>query len=322
MARGVFKFSTAAVTLLAGLLAGCHPAPPPEPPPSTKPVELLKKPAIDLSRGGAGFPLAATTMPSNPWALRSALEKGYDRRLVDPTLTRVDLRPGFAPGAIERLAINLTGNTVRPDFVPQNPPKDAKPAGRLQVEQLEDLADPLKYATYAAGMRLMASDAELELIPDGHDEYLLNLVNCRDGQATFELSVDALQQSLANGVTIKRSPAFMIDSVDLSLSSANERSLAADVLVHAKVLFVPATFRLTGRLDVDADFNVHFLNLLATGTDPAGMLVAQLVQTKLDKVNGKAAPLLKFPGDQIKVDALQIHLSDILTVRVGLEGTR
>ena len=301
-------------------MAGCHCASPP--PPATRPVEILKKPAINLSRGGAGFPVATSTPPQTIDDLRTALTKGYDQRLEHPELTKIDIQPGAKPATLRLLSIDLTGNTVRPSFVPKNPPKDSKPVGTLYADRVIYIADPLRYDTYAAGMRLEAKNAELEMIPAGEDTLALNLVDCHTGRAIFDLSVEDLRQSLSSGVNIKRSPAFMIDSVDLSLSSTNSHSLSANVLVHSRVLFVPATFRLTGRIDIDPQFNVHFIDLLAEGTDPTGMLVADVVQQKLDKVNGKAAPLLKMPGDKIHVSSFSIDLTNALRIEVGLAGTR
>ena len=76
------------------------------------------------------------------------------------------------------------------------------------------------------------------------------------------------------------------------------------------------------RADVDEQFNIHFSSLKAEGDDPSGAVLAGLVQGKLDVLNNKAAPLLKLPGDKVRVKDLRITLDNALTVDVQFEGTR
>src|SRR4051812_38723656 len=86
---------------LAAASAGCKSKPtadiqtgPPVPPP----VQMMEKPAIDLSRGGGGFPLATNSVPFTAPDIAEALRKGYAERLESPELIRVDVVPGSGPG--------------------------------------------------------------------------------------------------------------------------------------------------------------------------------------------------------------------------------
>lgn len=306
-----------------GFVAGCRCN---KPPPTPQPA-LLKRPAIDLTHGGGGFPLDTDTLPADSKALLAALNAAYQARLVQPANVKiaVDVVPGHAGplAPLDLLDIDLTGSSVREDYVPKDGlKKDTAPLGTLQVRELRYQADPLKYQNYTAGMRMTARDAELAVTPTNDGKLSLSLTDCRTGRARLEISIDSLRQSLQEGVKIKRSLAFMIDSVDLNMSSDGPHSIAVDVLVRSRVLLVPATFHMTARADIDSDFNVHFSELSAAGADPTGKIVAQIVQSRLDKVNNRTAQLLKLPGDKIRVSDFEIKLDKTLTVDVAFVGTK
>ncbi|MGC4032370.1 MAG: hypothetical protein QM754_11685 [Tepidisphaeraceae bacterium] len=285
------------------------------------PVQMLNKPAIDLSRGGGGFPLATKTVPMSKSDLTAALTAGYAERLENADAIKLDIAEGPAVGWLNRLVIDISGSAVRPDFVPKSQPKVAEPVAYLRVHDMQYIADPLKYQHFTASMRLETLNAVLGILPAGDGTYGLSLVNCQAAHARLELSMDGLRQSLAAGIKTKQSAAFQIDAVDLALNSDDPRSLLADVTVHARLLLIPADFRIKGRIDVDDAFNVHFSQLDATGTNPAGKIVAGVVQGKLDKLNNKAAPLLKLPGDKIKLSDLAMTVGESLVIDAELVGT-
>ena len=318
--RAIIGVAVALATLGASSGCRCRPTSDAHADVVARPVEILKKPAIDLSRGGAGFPLATTTAPTSATDVAEALRAGYIERLESPQWVRVDVTPGAKAGSLGRILIDISGSAVRSDFTPKPQPKQNDPVGVLHAGVLRYVADPLHYQHFTAGMRLEATGAALAVLPAGDGTFGLSLTDCRTGHASLTLSMDGLRESLAKGVQVKQSVAFMIDSIELALASDDARSLEADVAVHARVLLIPADFRLTGRIDVDDDFNVHFTKLNAAGLDPAGKVIAGIVQTRLDKLNDKAAPLLKLPGDRIKLSGLSMFVGDALTIEADLVG--
>ena len=309
----------AAVMMAAAVGAGCR-ARPKTVVEVPKPSELLKKPAIDLSHGVAAFPLATTTQPTTAKAMAAALHDGYAKRLESPEKISIDAKPGLLVGEYKRIWIDISGSQVRADFSPKAPPKESEAIGYVTANTLRYTADPLKYQHFSAGMRLDVRKARLGIMPAGDGTFGMALYDCEDAHANLTLSMAGMRDTFAKGVESKNSMAFMIDGVELSLASENPRSLSADVIVSARLLLIPAKFRLTGRLDIDDAFNVHFSNLNATGLDPTGKVVAGVVQSKLDKMNNKAAPLLKMPGDRIKISEFQMKLGEMLTIDVDLVG--
>jgi hypothetical protein len=311
---------------MAGLLgAGCRSnraAPPVQRPPTTTgPVQVINKPAIDLSRGGASFPLDTTTAPQTIDELVAALTNAYTNRLEDGKHVKIAAR-GESVHDLDTLDIDLTNSAVKASFAPKEQPKSVRAMPFMNVGHLRYVADPLKYQHYAASMVLQAENAELALVP-GEDQKLgLSLVDCSRGSAHIHIDVDDLRESITAGAKLKGTKAFAIEGIELSLRSDFPRSIEAELLVKSRVLLIPAKFKLTGRADVDADFNVRFSNLNAQGQDPSGALIAGVVQGKLDKLNNKAAPLLKLPGDRIRVTDLKLTVDQSITIDVKVAGSR
>lgn len=318
------------VTLSAVLLAlatGCRSRPTAMgdlPAPTTQPVEILQKPAVDLARGGAGFPLDSVTPPASIAQLRQQLTAAYLARLEDSPSVKV-VAHGVSLSQLDLLEIDLTGSRVKGTIAPKpqdDPRAKITATPFMEVATLRYLADPLKYRGYDASMTLEAADARLALMPDPAGRLTLALYDCRQGKARISMELDDLERGLAAAVRMRGGFATQIKSIRIRLLSESTRTLEAELTIHASVLAVPTTLRLIGRADVDNNFNVHFTSLAAAGNDPSGAVIAAFVQAKLDRINNKAAPLLKLPGDKIRVTDLNITLDRRLTVDISFAGSR
>ncbi|MBC7783952.1 MAG: hypothetical protein H7144_08930 [Burkholderiales bacterium] len=312
------------ICAVAGLLAGCRSAPrsmPATTAPTAPPVEVMRRPAIDLTRGGAGFPLDLTLPPKSLDELTTGLERAYAARLEGTQNIRITA-DGDSVTDLRSLEIDLTNSSVRPNYTPLSQVENAKYAQFMHVKKLRYVADPLKYQNYAASMVLEANDADLALTASDDKKLALALTNCSTGSARLTIDLRDLESGLAAGSRLRSTMAFGIDSIGLQLRSSTKQTLEAVLTINARVLMLPARFRLTGRADIDDQFRVHFTNLNAEGDDPAGAMVAAVVQGKLDKLNNRAAPLLKLPGDRIHIDDLQFMLDSNLRINIQFSGQK
>lgn len=311
------------LALLAGALVGCRAGNRPLPvtaPPTTRPVEVLKKAAVDLTKGGAGFPLQSQHAPQSVEELVGALRGAYVSRLESADTVRVNAE-GSTVRHLRSLSIDLSDGAVAGSFVPKSTSDQAKATPFLHVDRLSYVADPLRYQTYAASLVLQAEDARMALVRGADKNLTLAMYDCREGRATLAIGLEDLERGLAAGARLRGSLAFAIHSVQVRMRSQSPHALEAELTVNTRVLMVPARFRLTGREDVDENFNIHFTHLKAQGDDPGGAVLAGVVQGKLDLLNNKAAPLLKLPGDRIRVTDLRLTLDSRLTVDVKFAGS-
>ncbi len=312
------------VAMLACLFAGCRAKPKPFPvttAPTTKPVEILKKPAIDLSRSGAGFPLETTDSPTSILSLKESLQAGYKKRLTDESPILLDIA-GEDINHLDRLHVNLSDAAVRAGYQPANLPEPRRLDTFARVKDLIYTADPMNFNTYTGSMIMQAADADLGLVKDSSNKLYLVLKDCSAGSAQLKIDLRNLEKGLASGTRVRGLIGFTIDSVGIDVRSQSEQSIEAVFTIEARVLMIPAKFRLTGRADVDNDFRILFSHLSAEGDDPTGAMIAALVQARLDKLNNKAAPLLRLPGDRIRITDFSIKIENELVIDVKFAGTK
>jgi hypothetical protein len=319
---------TAACLVSLALLAGCQSRPSAARSAAMQtPIGYIKRPAIDLSHGGAGFPVKSpakgSAVPANPADLAAQVKAAYADRLVNGG-TVVVTAEGDSPRRLDRLAIDLTGSTVKSELM--NRTASPVPGGtpsKLHVRRLEYVADPLKYESFTAGITLEIDSADLAILPQTDGNHTLALYDCARGRARLHIS----ESDLASGLLavakakFKNNLTFGITGIDVRLQSDRSNTLAADVDVHARLLFVPATIRLHGRV-ATAGNNVLFTELEARGGDPGGAIAAGFVQEKLDSFNRKIARLLKLPGDKVHVTELAFRVQERLTIDVKFAGTK
>lgn len=311
------------VALLLVAMVGCRAGNRPMPvtaAPTTKPVEVLKKAAIDLTKGGAGFPLNSDVAPGTVDELVESIRSAYADRLESASTLQVRAE-GASIERLQGLSIDLTNSSVSGSFIPKASSEHVRATPFLQVDKLCYVADPLRYQNYAASMVMEARDARMALVKGEEKNLSLAMYDCREGSARLAIDLKDLERGLAAGAKLRGSLAFAINSIQVRMRSESPQTLEAELTVNTRVLMLPARFRLTGRADVDENFNVHFTHLQAHGDDPGGAMLAGVVQGKLDKLNNKAAPLLKLPGDRIHVTDLRLTLDTRLTVDVKFAGS-
>lgn len=291
--------------------------------PTTRPVEVLQKPVLDLTRSGVGFPLDTDLIPSSVSELSMLLQQAYQTRLGTDAHIKVGVQ-GSNVHDLDRLEVDLSGHRIHGSLL-SRPREDTRPKivgmAYARVSELVYRADPLNYPGYSASMILQATNARMALIPDPQQNLLLTMYDCASGRARIRIGLNDLERGLVALLRARRGWAAQVRSIGVRLTSQSPCNLSGDLKIELMILGLPATFHLVGRLDVDAGSNLHFTSLSAFGQNPGGALVAAFVQTKLDQLNNKAVPLFKLPGDRVRVTNLLIQLDQNLTIDVEFKGS-
>ena len=105
-----------------------------------------------------------------------------------------------------------------------------------------------------------------------------------------------------------------VDNVKLSLSSSGPRSLAAEVRLRGKKLFMSATLRITGAVDLDEELNARISGLDCTGEGAIASVACGFLKPHLDKLNGRVFPLMSLPLGEVRLRDVRVTVADKLSV--------
>jgi hypothetical protein len=302
-----------------GLMSGCaatrHPAPHvlATTQPATRPV-VAGKPMIDFSKGAAGFPIVGHLPLNSKENFVAELTGGYAARVVLPTTRPAVVAEGNFPH-LDSLNIDLSDGTIRTSYRPTSLKSVRKMVPIATVKSLSYTAAPLHYDDASQSLKITASDAKLSLVQGRGDKEVLVMTDASEGEAHFFVSLADLRTIVRDVADDDAEKAvFFVTDTKLTMTSDNPRSLQLTVEVRGFWLLVPADITVTGRIDVDGDFNATLSHLSCTGIEVGGPLLAGFINTALKKYQGKVMPLAAFPGDKLKMRDLHIGVDDALHI--------
>lgn len=258
------------------------------------------------------FPLFSKTPPQSAEELRDQLNASLARavRLRQPPVEVV--APEFP--RIETLTISLDGAALTEK--PAQPNFTTKKRGReIRVERLTISGRGVDIRGATADMNLGATEVRLIEAINSDDEVVLLFDGAESGQfdasaakSAIEALIEAFakQQAAAQGVSIER--------VTLDLQQRSERSIAAEVRVRARKLFVGATVRITAQLDLDERLNARLSNLRCQGEGALGTFACGVLSPHLERVNGTEFPLSALPLAQLRVQNVQMNVGERVSV--------
>jgi hypothetical protein len=312
--QNISVWAIAALAVFVGCQANHHPAghvittqPAAKPVPTTKPM-------VDFSKGAAGFPLAGKLPLDSRSNFVSELIGGYADRVILPTSQPAVVAEGQYPN-LDALNINLSDGTIRTSYRPTSLKSVHKIEPIATVKYLSYNASPLHYDDASQSLKITASDVKLSLIRGRGDKAVLVMTDASEGQAHFFVTLADLNTIVRDATDDNAGEAvFFVRDTKLTMTSENPRSLESKIEVRGFWLLIPTDITLTGRIDVDQNFNAKFSHLSCTGTDVGGPLLAKFIDGALKKYEGKVMPLAAFPGDKLKMRDLHITVDDALHV--------
>lgn len=280
-----------------------------------KPV-VGTRPLIDFARGAGGFPLSEDALPDSRDELVASLTDEYQARVtIEP-----DVAPVVATGSdypnLETLVVDLSGGKIKSAYRPST----FKAVGRLQrrVLHVDDLfytATPLQYVDGRTNLRIIAHDVTLGLLHGRAEQAALVMTDAKDGVVHFEVPLEDLRSMFKVSAKTGGSRAgYSVSDVQMKLMSDDSRSLTCELRVRGIWVLLPTAFKLTGRIDIDDQFNAHLSNITCKGEDVGGALLAGFIDNALKKYDGRVMPLASFPGGRIKIRDVKISVDDSLRI--------
>jgi len=258
------------------------------------------------------FPLFTAALPSSAPDLERLLNESL-QRVFETESDPVTVRDHSYPH-LEVINISLDGAQLRSD--PPRPPVSAGTASpALKVDQLVLSASPLSLGPASIDLAISARDVQLGQAKDSKGQILLSIENAGDGHAAISATpadLEAFITRLAQDQGNKQG--ITIDSVQLKVRQESEHSLAAEVRLHARKLFLRASVTVTGQLDLDNQLNLKVSDLKCIGDGGIATLACGILTPYLEKIEGRKFPLMSLALGEIRLRDVRLDVGDKLSV--------
>jgi hypothetical protein len=260
------------------------------------------------------IPLAANKLPSSREELSHAIEEAL-RRYVNKSGPLVQVRARVFP-YLDELLINL--DRARFDSAPPAPPPlvgETKPA--FEAALIKVSAQNISVRGVPANVQIEARDVVLQKSDDANGQAVLLPQKVRDGRVSISAAQLDLEQALAAFIDREAlTHGISIEQVRLAIRERGRRSLAAEVRVQARKLFLRAKIDIYGRLDIDDVFIARLSQLQCRSTGAVGTRACAVLQPHLDRFEGKAFSLKSLPLGNTQLHDLRLAVTDTVEMTV------
>lgn len=258
------------------------------------------------------FPLKTATLPANASDLARLLNESL-RDLFDLTSDPVELQEVSYPH-LATLVVSLDGAQL-PTQAPSLPSLAGKPSPAVTIDSFVVNGSGLSVGPASIDFALTARGVVLDQAadPDGHVVLLLN--KAAEGHVEISASLADLEALIAEvAKTEAGKHGVTIDRVQLSLRSKSPSSLAAEVRLRAKKLFLSTSLRVTGQLDLDKELNARVSGLECTGDGAIASVACGVLKPHLQKLDGREFPLMSLPMGEVRLRDVRIGVGDKLSI--------
>ncbi len=264
------------------------------------------------------FPLNTEAFPATADELSRRLNDSL-RHLFGLTADPVSLQGKSYP-QLESLVVSLDGARL-PEQPPPKPSPTGTPQPALTIDSFRVTASPFSVGPAQLEFELNAQRVDLRQAKDRDGNVLLLLQNADNGRVEISIAISDLEALIAAVATTEAGKhGVNIDSVQLSLRSRNPRSLAAEVRLRAKKLFVSASLRITAQLDLDDQLNAKLSGLDCTGDGAIASMACGVLKPHLQKLDGREFALMSLPLGEVRLRDVRIAVNDRLSVTAEFGG--
>jgi hypothetical protein len=258
------------------------------------------------------FPLYTATFPSSASDLERLLNHSL-QRIFSVEAEPVSIRDASYPH-LEEIRVSLDGARLRSN-PPRTPSVSDKISTALQVDRLSLSALALSVGPATIDLSLTARTVNFAEGRDSDEQVVLSLENAADGKMELSIAqtdLEALIAKLAQNQASKQG--ITIDGVQLKLRQESAHSLAAEVHLRARKLFLSASIRVTGQLDLDDQLNLRISDLNCTGDGGTATLACGILKPYFQKIDGREFPLMSLPLGEIRLRDVRLTVGGKLFV--------
>jgi hypothetical protein len=264
------------------------------------------------------FPLEDKTFPANAAALRDALEKSL-RRVVHPSGQMVTVEEKQYP-ELAAIRVSLDGANA----IEGPPPRPEALVGAvepgLQVAHFEISGRSILIRRAKVDLSCTARDVRLGQGRDKKGNVVLLLQDAAEGKLEVSVASADLEALLLAGAKAEAAKqGVTVERARIELRSRSARALDAVVHLQAKKLFLSASLRISGSVEVDQQLNARLTDLECSGNGTLGTLACGFIAPHLARFNGREFSLMALPLGDVKLRELRIEAGRELrlTARFG-----
>lgn len=258
------------------------------------------------------FPLNSKDFPQSASDFERAMEESLRRyiRKEGPIVT-VSSRvfPYF-----DEIAINLDGARIDSAVpAPVRATGETKEACEAAFVTLS--ARNILVQGVPISVRMEARDVVFHKGQEESGEVLLIVRKAREGHVVVSAAQLHLENMIAETARAQAGKTGVtVENVRLALRARGARSLAADVKLQARKLFLRAEIDIYGQLDITDDFVARVSQLKCKGDGAIGSLACGVLEPHLQKLNGRTFPLMSLPLGEIQLRDVRIAVADTVQV--------
>jgi hypothetical protein len=260
------------------------------------------------------IPLAGNKLPSSREELARAIEDAL-RRYVTKTGPIVEVRSRVFP-YLDEVAINLDGARFdQPPALPTALLGEKKPAFEAAVVKLS--AQNIAVRGIQANLQIEAHDVVLQRADDANGQTVLLPQKVRDGHVTISAAQLNLEDAIARFIEREaEAQGIVIEQVRLAVRERGPRSLAAEVRIQARKLFLRAKIDISARLDIDDVFVARLSQLQCRSSGVIGTRACSMLQPHLERFEGQAFSLKSLPLGNSELHDLRLAVTDTVEITV------
>jgi hypothetical protein len=258
------------------------------------------------------FPLNTGTFPNTSVQLANQLNdslRQHFRLTADPVKIQEIAYPHLAS-----IEVSLDGADLK-EQPPAIPEVRGEAVPALTVDRFKASGQRMAVGPAAIDFGLEADDVDLRRALDAKGNVLLLLHTARQGRIETSIATADLEALIAKVAAAEaRKHGVAVDNVQLFLRSSGSRSLAAEVRLRGKKLFMSASLRITGQLDLDGQLNARISGLDCVGEGAIASVACGFLKPHLETLEGRVFPLMSLPIGEVRLRDVRIAVGDRLSV--------
>jgi len=255
------------------------------------------------------LPISGETFPVTAQELSTALERGFSAGGISaPAITAEGAYP-----QLTKLSIDLTGAQLTRDDRLRS--FDGASAAAVTAEHFEMFGEPLYFEKAPLKARLAGDGVQMRITGDPQVGSLV-LESAAAGTVSVEVTIEALEsllQSLAAEAAAKQG--IEVKKTQLTLKQEGPRAVSFRAEVTAKIFVMSAALALTGKLEIDDEFNARLSGLGLDGDAMVTNLAGSFLRPRLQQLEGRTFPLFAFLPAGLKLRDIEVTVTPALHVQ-------